>query len=205
MVFAGRLSDGVWGEIALFPLGMVEAARGDGEAGPEVYGRDQRFTPLIGRVRGLAVSLDAEGMLGVRRSADPRVEPVNTVRDVIDSLSRGAETAWVRWEPESAAVVLERGRTVGKRKSPLSAQVVFSGDLSLSPISWHLHLERPYHHDLLGLVRVTALEVTLEASPDGAPRSERMSTSLSLAGAKFSAAQRLIYTSFVPCAGPTHP
>jgi hypothetical protein len=199
-VFSGRLRDGVWGEIAIFPLGTVDRARGEAEEGPEVYASDQRFTPLIGQVRGLAVSLDRTGAMQVRRSSDPRVDPVNTVRDVIDRLSRGAETVFARWDEPLQAVVLERDRTVGKVRSPLSMSVVFP-DGGTTPAAWTLHLERPYHHDALGLVRVSALDVDLRFANDGLPQSEQMSTRLSIAGASFTASQRLVYTSVRACGG----
>jgi hypothetical protein len=196
-VFTGRLRDGVWGEIALFPLGMIEDDR-RGAPDPEIYAAAQRFTPLIGRVRGLAVGLDRDRKMSVRRSDDARVDPVNTVRDVLDRLSRGTETAFVRWDDAAGAVVLVRDREVGKARSGLSADVVFPGG-GLAPSRWVVHLERPYRHDLLGLARVTALDVVLEVAPDGSPRAESLATTLDLAGVRITARQRLVYSSVAPC------
>jgi hypothetical protein len=198
-VFASRMVDGVWGEIKVLPLGTVDRAAGAREEDALEYDASQRFTPLVGRVRGLAVRLDDHRELQVTRSKDPRVEPVNTLRDAIDRLSGGVETASVT--RAGGEVVLDRRRGVGRSHAPLDATVHFAGTV---PIAWDVALLEPYRKDIFGLARVTTLTVQLRAHPSNGlalPDAEAMTFDLDLAGIHIRGAQTLVYTSFLPCGG----
>jgi len=120
-VFAGRTDGGVWGVVALQPLGEMRAERGRGAA--RVYGRDALFMPLVGRVRGERVQV-----LGAERdeSLSEGVEAVNTLRKALARVSGDAFTSTADWDQERGGVVLTRTipLAVG-RKGEIEVEVFF--------------------------------------------------------------------------------
>ena len=158
-----------------------------------------RFTPLVGQVRGLSVRLDDEHRIAVRRSDDPAVDPVNTVRDVVGRLSGDIETWWV--ERDGADVLLRRQQIVGRREAEVHTVARFAGGAPL-PTAWDLDLDGTYVHTGLVPARVTELSVRLRGRRHGdavLPVAESMRFSLSLVVVRMRAAQTIRYSSVVPC------
>ena len=61
----------MWGDVAVVPTGEI-VRRGGAEQ--LLYRERDNFVPLIGRVRGLAVGLDAARNVRVRRLTDQRLQ-----------------------------------------------------------------------------------------------------------------------------------
>jgi len=199
--FVGRTEDGVWGELYLRPLGEVQRQRrSNTEDRAALYAAEPRFTPLSGRVRGLAVRLDRQRQLRITRSSDRRVQPVNTARDVIDALTGDVET--FELVPETDGWTLRRAREAG-RDAVLIESHYATGD-SL-PTLWTLTIPAPYRHGPLGVVRVQDLDARIRGRIEGDrvfPQAESLRFELRLAGITVRAAQTLDYTSWSPCLGP---
>lgn len=198
-VFAGRLEDGVWGGLRVWPTGEVTERRG--EEGTETFAEAVRFAPMIGRVRGLQVMLDDDRELVVRRSRDARIDPVNTVEDVLGRLSDDVETSWVTWDAEAGAVVLERTTVAGRSEAEVRTRTRFpEGGLVADAVD--VELIGTYVHRGFVPARVDALEVHLRAHVDGdraLPAAEAVRFELALPLVRLVAAQTIEYTHVSPC------
>lgn len=197
-VFVGRLEGGVWSRWKVFPLGEVEV---NGSERAEIFGTAQRVTPLIGRVRGLAVGLDRTRRVRIARSRDRRIEPVNTARDVIERLGADESVAW--WATaETEGVVLHRRMQVGRQDAPLSVEAVYPWGLG-HPTRWTMSLGGTHVHEGWIPARVTALEVTLEGREEGGhvlPRWESLRMSLTVSPlVRVAARQTVDYRRVLPC------
>lgn len=187
-VFVGRVQDGVWGPFRSFGAGEVERLR---DAEFRHYGDSQRFTPMVGQVRGLAVRLDRSRQLQITYNHDPRVQPVHTVDDVVGQLSVGASSSEVR--RDSDVVVVEENTEA--RGTRVSRRVRFAGDRT----TLHLHLPDVYKHDPFGLARVRSLDVKVERH-GAVPVAETTTFALSLATIRVTARQTVRYRTWTPCA-----
>jgi hypothetical protein len=198
-VFSGRMVDGVWGEIRVYPRGEVTSAQSDGLP---VYEAAARFTPVSGQVRGLAIGLDGDRELQVKRSGDPRVDPVNTVRDILGKLTQDVETWWVAWDEERQGATLLRQTVAGRRDAEVENQVFFPGG-GLDPVEYDLDLVGTYGHTSLIPARVDDLHVRLRArAVDGVvvPTAEALRFRVTVAGIGMSVSQTLAYRSVTRCA-----
>jgi hypothetical protein len=198
-VFVAEWRDGVWGELSMAPAAEVVRGPREGEERPLHYAPEAvRFVPLVGRVRGLSVGLDEDRALMVRRSLDTRIEPVNTLTDVLEKTG-SVSASWARWE-DGAVVVREAGDRGGN--DAVVVRTVFPGGL-VPATQVLVALDGSYRHDLLGLVRVTQLDVELRGRlvRDGLvlPTSERMQVELKLLGRTVRAAQTIRYRRVAPC------
>lgn len=191
-VLAGRLEDGIWGPFTLFPLGEVD------EAAVRTYVKSERFTPLTGRVRRLAVRI-VDRSLEVTRHYDEDVAAVATARDVLEQL-RGDRASTLEASIASGVTTLVETVHVGRRATGARVEATFREGV---PQRWSLTLERPYVHDPLGLARVTDLEVEVLGTDAGLPLAERAMFALSLAGLRATAAQTIHWRSVTPCTVPS--
>lgn len=196
-VVAGRIRDGVWGRLKLWPKGEIIDKPGAPDV--PVYGKDLRFTPLVGQVRNLRVSLQ-DGELRVDRSVDPRIDPVNTVMDVVGKLTKGVQTEWITREPEG--VVLHRVGEAGRREAEVQVTARFEGD---APVSWDLDLVGTYVHPGWIPAKVEDLRVRMRGRVEGGevlPVSESLDFRLKLPLWTITVSQSIEYTSVVPCQKP---
>ena len=198
-IFVGRLRDGVWGAIEVFPqAGLERGKRGNEQI---ALSDSPRFTPLVGQVRGLAVRLDGDKRLAITRSGDPRVDPVNTAADVIGKLKAPTYTTWSRWDAEAGAVELARSYEVGRKGAELRQSVRFPGGGD-APDRMDLRLMGPYVHKGIVPARVPHLEATVlvRPSPQGPlPVAERLRFALSLLVVRIEGAQTIEYKHLAPC------
>lgn len=197
--FAGRLIDGVWGELRVVPLGEIVTRRG--EDAPPSYTTAARFVPMFGRVRGLRIGLDGDRQLFVERSRDARVDPVNTARDVLDRLTASVEVGWAEWSDERGGVELVTRTTAGRRDATVRTRTFFP-DGAAAPAAWTLDVEGTYVHDGLVPARVDGLFVDVRvAASDGVvlPTAEAARFELRLASVTLRAAQTLRYERVAPC------
>ena len=197
-VFVGRLEAGVWSRWKVFPLGEVEV---HGTERAEIFGTAQRVTPLVGRVRGLAVGLDRTRRVRIARSRDPRIAPVNTARDVIERLGADESVAW--WATaEAEGVVLHRRMQVGRQDAPLRVEATYPWGGS-RPTRWTMTLQGTHVHEGWIPARVTALEATLlgrEEAGQILPRWESLHMSLTMSPlVRVAARQTVDYRRILPC------
>ena len=197
-VFVGRLEDGVWSRWKQLPLGEIEQNGGESA---EIFGTAPRVTPLVGRVRGLAVGLDATRRVRMTRSRDVRIEPVNTARDVIERLGADESVAW--WASrEGEDVVLHRRMQVGRRDAPLEVDAVFPAG-GAAATRWSMRLLGTYAHEGWIPARVTELEARLVGRVDGTtvlPDWETLRVTLVVGPlVRVAARQTVDYRRVVPC------
>jgi hypothetical protein len=193
-VFAGRLVDGVWGKMTIWPQGEIVDRKGEDSA--EQFGEEPRFSPMIGRVRGLAVRLDGDRDLSVTRSTDEAIEAVNTVRDLMDSLTADVETVDAAWDADADGVKLTR--LAESRGADVRTEVLFPGG-GLVPARWDVTIDGPLHK---GLVKVSDFAVHLRGRVVGdqvLPDAEAVRLELHLAAFTVTARQTIVYTSVEEC------
>ncbi len=121
-VFAGKTTDGVWGEIALQPLGELQQ-RNEREREARVYAEKARFVPMVGRLPGgrvLVAGQDEE------EDALEDAEALNVLRQVLRRVGGEAFTSWAEWDEARGGVVLHRAIPLASnRKEEVKVQIFF--------------------------------------------------------------------------------
>lgn len=200
-VFVGRLEDHVWTGLEVLPTGE-ELAR-PREVQRRIYGRTPRFTPVIGGRRRLWIHLE-KGELVVSDTPDSEAEPAQLVRDALEELAGGMETAWV--EVEDERLVVHRTLAVTPRREA-HVEHRFDADGN-GPVASEVHIPHPL---TVGFppIRVKQADLWLRAAQVGddlLPTAEALVVSFGMLGLTVTARQTVDYVRWQRCsAAPEEP
>ncbi|MEZ5397974.1 MAG: hypothetical protein R2724_35125 [Bryobacterales bacterium] len=201
-VFAGRTEDGLWGDVALEPMG--ELVRDRNSPARRVYdAKEARFAPLVGRFRGARVSV--AGTTGQNRTeADlqENAEAANILREALSRVSGDAYTSYVEWDDERHGVVLHRAVTLAPQDSQQIEFVVFFPDGGDLPSALDLSFPPKFRTGRLPRWTIRDAQVHIRGAISGGrvfPTSEAFTFGFGIFGFHFHGAQTVRYRKVTRC------
>jgi hypothetical protein len=192
-MFAARVEDGEWTEIATTSLGEERTDRKTGFA-RLLYDDEITLIPLVGRVK-----LDRR-----RRRGDEDRGPSNVLRDAMAELVGDAEVAYAEWDEPKDGVRLLRSMKLGKTNSEAAWSVWFPGGDAV-PTALDVTFPKSFYRGTLPRIRISDAEVHVRAVASNGrafPVSESVKYSASAFGFHMQGAQTIQYRRASPCDAP---
>jgi hypothetical protein len=200
--FAGKTVDGVWGEVALQPLGELRRERRGTEA--RVYSDEPRFAPLVGKLHGarITVARDADDQDEEARAVEENVEAVNVLRRALDRIAADAFTSSAEWDDARGGVVLHRSIPLAEGRSEEIAFDVFFPSGGTIPSQVDLMFPARFATGKLPRWTIRDAEVHLRGVVKGDavfPSSEAFRFDFGFLGFRFHGAQTIVYKRIRRC------
>ena len=208
--FAGKTTDGVWGEVALQPLGELARERRGDEA--RVYSKEPRFAPLVGKLHGARITVHSDdvrdGEEEQARAVAENAEAVNVLRRALDRIGADAFTSTAEWDASRGGVVLHRSIPLADgRREEIAFDVFFPAGGTVPSL---LDVRFPARFATGRLPRWTIrdAEVHVRGVVKGDtvfPSSEAFRFDFGFLGFRFHGAQTVVYKRISRCRGDGPP